>query len=342
MLNSFDWIRRSRTGAELLGTLRYLAEEQRAKSKEQEEEKKPYAPESEPYALCSMPSIGPAHSALNSPCQRCWIYPRASCSDQADDPYCKFCKAILDKTRGLGPVSRASIVVWGFVNRLPKQLQNATRRQGDKGTGDMRHENGDTKPSSLKSQVSDRLGVYIHDENRFLLMMYRRGLRPWFQELILYNGADLKGLLQILPTTGSAGGINMGESLCRAIHHEANFPMDRLRVRFYSDAHQVLKAHIRDRQGLLTFEAAEFLRLLEMAKIFRVSLRPEEQKMLYELLTIDKNLEEQFHWGRFQGRLSQEAKDMLNSWRIRHWPKNRVKLLYELIDYVYIALPEFH
>jgi hypothetical protein len=71
-------------------------------------------------------------------------------------------------------------------------------------------------------------------------------------------------------------------------------------------------------------------------------MRPEEQKVLYELLTIDKNMEEQFHWGRFQGVLSQEAKDMLNSWKIRRWPKSRVKLLYELTDYVYVPQPQFH
>jgi len=202
--------------------------------------------------------------------------------------------------------------------------------------------------SGLKSQVlspksSKRfLGAYVHDENRFLLVMLRRELRIWLQELILYDGAVLKGLVQIFPTTGPGRGLNMGDVLCRVIHHEANHPMDQLRIRFYSHPHQVLKPHVRDREGLLTFEASEFLNLLEMVKVFRVLLRPEEQEMLHEILTIDKAVEEQFYWGRFLGGLSQEAKDMLNSWRIRRWPKDRIKLLYELLDYVYVPLPQLH
>jgi hypothetical protein len=308
MLSSFDWIRRSRTGAELLATLKHLA--------------------AEPDRLSRERKIGPPHSALNSPCQRCWIYPCMPRSDQEDDVYCEFCKAILDGTRGLGNISRQSVVIWGFVNRLPKQFQNGAGGRGEEGA-----KGKGSKPF---------LGAYVHDENRFLLMMYRRELKPWLQELVLYNGADLRGLVQILPTIGSGRGTSMGEILCRTIHHEANFPMDQLRVRFYSDPSQVLKPHIRDRQGLLTFEVSEFLNLLEMTKVFRVLLRPEEQKMLYELLTIGKNLEEQFHWGRFQGHLSQEAKDMLNAWNIRHWPKDRIKLLYELTDYVYVPSPQFH
>jgi hypothetical protein len=133
--------------------------------------------------------------------------------------------------------------------------------------------------------------------------------------------------------------IGMGDVLCRAVHHEANFPMDQLRVRFFSSPYQLLKPHIRDRQGMLTFEAAEFLNLLETAVVFRTLLRPQEQEMLHEILNIDDATEEQFYWGRFLGNLSQEAKDMLNSWKIRKWPENRIRLLYELIDYVF--LPQF-
>jgi hypothetical protein len=51
-------------------------------------------------------------------------------------------------------------------------------------------------------------------------------------------------------------------------------------------------------------------------------------------LNLEDTSEEQFYWGRFLGYLSQEAKDMLNAWRIRQWPKGRIELLYELVDYV--------
>ncbi len=128
----------------------------------------------------------------------------------------------------------------------------------------------------------------------------------------------------------------MGDILCRAIHHEATFPMDQLRVRFYSSPYQLLRPHTRERQGLLTFEVSEFLRLMEMAAVFRALLKPEEQQALHELLDLDDSVEEQFYWGRLVGHLTQEAKDMLSAWRIRTWPENRIKLLYELIDYVFL------
>ena len=72
-----------------------------------------------------------------------------------------------------------------------------------------------------------------------------------------------------------------------------------------------------------------------MAAVFRTVLRPEEQKVIYELLSkVEDVSEEQFYWGRLLGHLNKEAKDMLNAWKIRSWPPSRVKLLYELVDYV--------
>ena len=285
MLTRFDWLRRSKSGAELLATLKYL--------------------EVTPDFIFEEEEIGPPHSALNGPCERCWIYPRSS------SRYCESCQIILTKAKRLGRISRVSIVVWGFVNRLPRQLE--------RGEGFYR---------------DHVLGVHVHGGNRFLLMMYRRELKPWLQELVLYHGTDLKGVIHILPTTGSARTVAMGDILCRAIYHEALFSMDILRVRFYSAPYQVLIPHVRDKQGLLTFEVSRFLSLLEMAAVFRTLLMPQEQEMLHELLNLEDSSEEQFYWGRLLGHLSQEAKDMLNAWRIRQWPKNQVKLLYELVDYV--------
>jgi len=295
MLNSFDWLRRSRTGAELLATLELL-------------EDKP--------DLFNQEEIGPPHSALDGPCRRCWIYPRAP-SRRGTGPYCKPCRAMLTKARRLGHVSRQSAVVWGFVNQLPKQLE------GGEGFHDTRI-----------------LGTYVHDQNHFLLMMRRWELKTWLQELVIYHGADLKGLIQILPTTGTGKGLGMGDVLCRAIHYEARFSMDWLRVRFFSAPYQLLRPHTRDQLGLLTFEVSEFLSLLEMAAVFRTLLRPEAQLALQELLSLDDAGEEQFYWGRFMGYLSPEAKDMLSAWRIRQWPKNRIKLLYELVNYVAFYQPD--
>ena len=288
MLSGFDWLRRTQTGAELLATLEYLV--------------------TRPDLFPTGDEIGPPFSALDGPCQRCWIYPRLSSPEQN---YCQSCQAILSRARKLGRISRQSIVIWGFVNRLSKLLRM--------GEGFYDHH---------------VLGAYVHDENHFLLMMPRRELKPWLQELVIYHGSDLKGLVQVLPPAGGGKKIGMGDVLCRAMHHEARFPMDQLRVRFYSAPYQILKPHTRDQQGLLTFEVSEFLSVLEMAAVFRTILRPTEQESLYELLNLEDTSEEQFYWGRFMGFLSQEAKDMLNAWRIRQWPKNRIKLLYELVDYV--------
>lgn len=288
MLNSFDWVRRSRTGAELLATLQCLEEE--------------------PGLLLDEQEIGPPHSALHGPCQRCWIYPRKPSREQKA-LYCQACQAILDRARTLGPLSRQSVVVWGFVNRLPRQLQEGFR----------------------DSRI---VGIFIHDDRHFLVMLPRKELKPFIQELVLYHGPDLKGLLQIVPTVGTHGDVGMADALCRLVHHEVNFSMDRLRVRFYSAPYQVTIPHVRDRQGILTFDVTEFLSALEMAAVFRTVMRPEEQTVLYELLKIDRPDEAAFYWGRLMGFLSQEAKDMLSAWNVRHWSRGQVRLLYELIEYV--------
>jgi len=296
MLSSFDWLRRSESGAELLATLEYLT--------------------SRPDLFPTGDEIGPPFSALDGPCQRCWVYPRAPSSRQnypsaGSGHRCPSCQAIVTRADRLGRISHQSIVLWGLVNRLSKLL-----RMGEGFSG------------------YHVLGAYVHDENHFLLMMPRHELKPWLQELVIYHGSDLKGLIQILPTTAVGKGVSMRDVLCRAVYHEARFPMDQLRVRFFSAPYQILRPHTRDQQGLLTFEVSEFLSVLEMAAVFRTILRPQEQASLYELLNLEDTSEEQFYWGRFMGFLTQEAKDMLNAWRIRQWPKGRVKLLYELVEYV--------
>ena len=299
MLNGFDWLRRSRTGAELLSTLRYLAT-------------KPALPSDEG---------GPPHSALDGPCRRCWIYPRVPTSrrDLPDEtifdwraaPYCPVCSAVMAGASRLGGVSRRSIAVWAHVNRLPRQLQ----------PGGQWHD----------CRV---LGSYIHGDNHFLLMMERRELKPWLRELVLYHGPELKGLLQVLPTTGGTRGPAMSDLLCRAHHQEGRFALDQLRVRFFSAPYQLLIPHERDKKGMLTFEITDFIGLLEMASVFRTLLRPEAQEALRALLDLSDPQEEQFYWGRFLGYLSPESRDMLHAWRIRQWPKGRIQLLYELVEYV--------
>jgi hypothetical protein len=308
MLSGYDWLRRCPTGAELLATLKYLREQ----------------PD---LFLFPEEEIGPPQSALDGSCQRCWIYPRMSFPRPdvpsgtphglRNGPYCQVCRPILVEASRVDHLSYHSVVIWGLVNQLPRPLVS--------GEG---------------FRDCQLYGAYIQDAHHFLLMMHRRDLKPWLQELGLYHGAELKGLIQVLPTTGSGKNIRMDDVLCRAAHQEARFPMDSLRVRFFSAPHQLMAPHERDRQGLLTFDVAEFLSLLEMAAVFRTLLRPELQQTLRDLLNLKDASEALFYWGRFLGYLSLEAKDMLNAWKIRSWPKSRVDLLYELVEYVAFYQPD--
>ncbi|MCX7670932.1 MAG: hypothetical protein N2439_12775, partial [Anaerolineae bacterium] len=146
MLTRFDWLRRSRTGPELLATIRYLNETATLPTAE-----------SEP---------GPPPSLLAGPCARCWIYARAT------GRYCPTCQAILDRAWKLRDAVLRSVLIWGYVNRLPTVWS--------------------ADPSSDQAQAD----LYIHDNRHFLLMLRQRELKPWLQELALRHGGGLKGLLQ--------------------------------------------------------------------------------------------------------------------------------------------------
>ena len=290
MLSSFDWLRRCQTGAELLATLKCVAPGEASPHDEQ--------------------TLGRPFSAIDGPCQRCWIFAPAL-DHGGPSRYCGFCRTILREAQALRSAARQAVGIWGFANQLPSLLP----RDGD-------------------PDGQDSLGVYVHDDSRFLLLLRRHQLESWLRDLVVRHGLGIRGLIQIFPTVGRTGALGMGDVLCRIVHHEANFPMDQLRVRFYSAPYQVLRPHERDRQGVLTFEVAEFLGLLEMARVFRSELKPEVQDVLYELLVSPTPDQEQFQWGRVTGQLSQKARDMLSAWRVRAWPRARVKLLYQLRDYV--------
>ncbi len=286
MLTPYDWLRQSRTGGELLATLQLLA--------------------AYPDILAVGEDVGTPPSALHGLCERCGIYPRRAPHNR----YCDVCGVIVNDARNLGQVARYVTLIWGYVNKLPRQF----------------HAGHGFKDAHI-------LGAYAHDDQHFLLVAPRRELKVWLQELLLYHGPDLKGLLQIFPTTGGKA-VSMRDMLCRIHYLETRFPMDCLRVRFISAPHQIFHLHEYDRAGVLTFEVSEFVNFLEMAAIFRTLLRPEEQNALRELLKIEDDHEAQFFWGRFVGQLSAEAKDMLNAWKIRRWTQPQIKLLYTLAEYV--------
>jgi len=288
MLKPFDWLRLCSNGTELIATLEYQT--------------------AEPEIFPDMQDVGPPVSAFIKPCRRCRVYLPLACSGRN---YCKACMAITARTLRLGQKSRHSVVIWAYVNILPKGLKTRTGFYQE-----------------------HKIDYYINDDHHFLLVMDRRRIKPWLQELILYHGSDLKGLIQIFPTCGKGKRDSMGDVLCKAVHLDARFPMDQLRIRFYSNPFQLFMPRARDEKGILTFEITEFMRWLEMTTVLRSLLRPDEQEMLFKVLDIKDNKEIQFYWGRFLGCLNQEAKEMLAAWNIKQWSKNQVILIRELIDYV--------
>jgi len=287
MLSVFDWLRQSRTGAELLATLRYFSEN--------------------PDVPSARTAIGPPHTATGGPCRRCRLYPRAGDAEL----YCEDCSEILRRANGLSIPSRHAAIIWGFVNQVPEEVL----QWRDRGRNERLH------------------GIYIRDSNHFLAAMNRRHLRAWLQDLMVYYGLDLRGILQVFPTMGVGAKTCMGDILCRAVHQDLYMPMGQMHVHFYSNPFQLLNPQKRDRQGMLTFEVSDLLNLLEMAEIFRALLRPEEQQELFELLKLEAKGEAQFYWGRFLGRLEQRTRDMLTAWKMRQWEKSRVRIFYELLDY---------
>lgn len=105
MLTAFDWIRRSRSGAELLSILRMLKEDPTCFERLQ--------------SLAGFDRFGPVPYALAAPCDRCALYPRLSVSI-----FCPTCRVIRDGTLRAGKPVRDALVVWGYVNRLPQQVSS--------------------------------------------------------------------------------------------------------------------------------------------------------------------------------------------------------------------------
>lgn len=302
MLSPFDWLRRCRNGPELLATLRVLdrVAQRSADSAHADEAAN---------RLASLPPA-PPHAGLIGPCLRCWTYGPSQTS--VSKAYCPFCQAVLSSVPRLNEKSQQAVLVWGFVNHLPYTLQSRDYRQ-------------------------DRrvIAAFSHDERHFLVALYRRTLKNWLQDLLLYDGLDLRGVLQVLPTFAGYGQ-RMDELLCQVAFQEGRFGHDRLRVRFFPTAQHLLRVRDFERQGVIDHEVGEFVNLLESASIFRALLLPEEQETLREVLAVTDPNEAQFYWGRFLGMVTPEAKDMLTAWKVRQWSPAQRDLFFQLLDYVAI------
>ncbi len=251
---------------------------------------------------------GGPFSAFGNLCQRCRVYAPEIRAGRLHR-FCPRCQKVASLKNEFALKSLNAVFIWGNLNQITHQIKSENR-------------------SALF------YGRYIHDDNHFLAAIHRRYLREWLQELIIYGGSGLCGLLQIFPSVGIIRHLNMGDYLTWAIHHDSSLPMTKLWVRFFTQPKQLINPKEQEAAGLLSHHVAEFIGLLEMAEIFRAHLRPNEQQKLFELLNLGNPAEEQFYWGRFLGLLSQEAKDMLSSWNIRKWQKQQVQFFYDLINYV--------
>jgi len=247
--------------------------------------------------------MGEVACGIRGPCSRCWILPRL-----AGLSLCGVCHTILGDSRKLGPDSRGCLLIWGYVNAIPVGLTQ------------------DARPHQARA-------IHVRDDSHFLAVVPGSGLASWLKEVLIHEGSDTRGTLTIFPTTGKKQTFTMGDILCRAIQHDSRHPMDRLRIRFFSSPGQLKSPHLRDQQGVLTFEAPEFLGLLEMAGLFKSILRPREREMVKEVSGLVDQNEKTFHWGRLMGALNIQARDLLADWKVKQWPQSRIKLICELAEY---------
>lgn len=292
MLSIFDWIRRCRTGGELVATLEHFER---------------HSPDTFP----EIKALAGPTTLDQRPCARCWLYPvheRKKCSKP---DHCQTCGAIVGQARIKSRQSYLSSVIWGNVNTIPRHME-----------------------ASAGFYEDPRVLRHVIDENHFLLVLNSRKIKAWLQELMLYHGSGLKGLIQIFPTTGRMKLGGMGELICRASHYDARFPMDRLRIRFYRGPKYLSAPHKYENKGVMTWYVGDFIKMLDMAAIFRSLIRPEEQEILRKITQVENESEAKFLWGRMMTLISPEAKDMLNSWNFRDWSNGRIDLFYGLFDYV--------
>ncbi|MCS6845585.1 MAG: hypothetical protein NZ528_14900 [Caldilineales bacterium] len=301
MLSTFDWLLRSRTGAELLATVRVLERRALAKSNP------PPLPTPAPDGL----QLAPPHSGLGGPCLRCWFY-----APQAAEPavYCPMCRSVLSLAAWLHKNDKAkqTVIIWGFVNQLPQELATGAYR-ADKRVR----------------------GAVVTDHHHFLVALYQRSVHHWLRKLLLYEGLELRGVLSIFPAEHGPH-YRSGELLCQVAYQERRFAFDQLRVRFLPTPQHILRGHKLEREGLITFDAVQFMGMLESAAVFRAVMLPDEQQALRKVLAITDPNEAQFYWGRFLGMIPPEAKDMLTAWKVRQWSPGQHRLFFELVNYAAI------
>ncbi len=248
--------------------------------------------------------LGPPYSALYGPCQRCWIYEKIDESN-----YCFICKKILDHVEDVREIIRDCVVILGFFKHSPWEN------------------------SPMPIIPNSPLGFHQIDHQHFIIMTYKTDVKCWLQDLVLSYGTDLHGFIQLFPTMGQGQRTGMGDILSRAAHQENVYLQDKLWVRFFPQAWQVMNSKKRDEMGILTFPCHAFIDFIEAATVFKDIVPVYHRKDMHKLLTT-KELRAPFYWGRFLRTLDQKSRDLIDSWEINHWPLPKIDILYELTAYV--------
>ncbi len=260
----------------------------------------------QPHILSQETQLGHPLAGLTHPCQRCWILPK---QESFRKNFCQTCSDIQRHKKKFSKQAYHSVIIWGEVNQIPRPVHDCFRQKNFWG--------------------------FVRDPQHFLAVLPKIKLKFWLQDIMVYHGSEIEGVLVIFPTAGESPRGNMSDVLCTYIFDASRtIPNNRLWVRFYPRPFDFFNANTREKHGLIPLEITEFIHMLEMASIFRSLLRPDIRDILFTLLKIEDFQEEQFYWGRFMAKLTPESKDMLNAWNIRRWPKEHVKLLYDLTIFV--------
>jgi hypothetical protein len=254
-----------------------------------------------PEIIAKEDCLGSPQTAYDGPCFRCRYYSRLP-----NDHYCYFCNHVMVREKILKSFARHSVALWFFVNFPPKKL-----------------------PATGQEVFS-----YILDDNHFLCCTNRWNLKSFLQEIMLIQGPDWLGVIQIFPVFQGGDTLTMSDLLSSALFDEKSIVQDRLYIKFFASPFQIVHKREREREGKLIFEAVNFVGYLEMAEIFRRGLYLEEQDRLRQLLEVEDPSEKQFYWGRFLTQVRPEAQDFLDSWNIKNWTSTQVSLFYELLDFV--------
>ena len=166
-----------------------------------------------------------------------------------------------------------------------------------------------------------------------LIMCYRKDIQSWLQDLVLFYGESLKGMLEIFPTMGQGSIIGMGDILSTAKHEASSLSYNKMWIRFYPESWQLLETKKRHDNGILTFSLSEFIAFIEKANVFKEIIPYRFRSDIYDLIVNSNIKSESYYWGKLKRSLNKKSIDLIDSWQLKAWNKEQLEILYELSNY---------